>query len=104
MGLVQVDTKTLGDLEDFHRGRKANKATVELFKKAVEVMELSGVYVGWDKVYEDKQQAYDSVATVLEYAKRRGYILHQRLMPEYTDGKLKGYRCVVRAAWSTAQV
>jgi len=99
MGLIEVDTKTLGDLEDFTRGRKANKATVELFKKAVEAMGAPGVYVGWDKVYEEKQEAYDSVATVLEYAKRRGYIFHQRLMPEFSDGKLKGYRCVVRAAW-----
>lgn len=102
MSLVRVDTKELGDLDDMQRGRKPNPETVELFKSAVEAMEEPGAYVGWDRVYADKQAAYDSVATVIEYAKRRGYQLHQRLMPVYAgDGKLEGYRCVVRAAWRT---
>jgi len=99
MELVKVDVTTLGELEDLQRGRKANPETVQLFNEALAVIEEPGVYVGWERVYPDKKEAYDSVAKVVEYAKRRGYMLHQRLMPVYEDGQLIGYRCVVRASY-----
>lgn len=99
MAIITVNTRELGDLEDMQRGRKALPETIKLFQEAVNAMDTPGIYIGLDTVYHDKQEAYDSVAAVIEYGKRRGYKIHLRLMGVYEDEHLKGYRCVIRAGW-----
>lgn len=96
MELVHVALEDLAELEEDRRGRKADERTVSLFREALRVREDRYCYVGTDEVFEDREDAWQSVAAVVAYARRRDFQMNQRIMPVVSDGQVVGYRCVVR--------
>lgn len=94
--LVHIAPEELAAVEEDRRGRKADERTIRLFQEALKVRGDTYCYVGSGEVYPTRDEAWQSVAAVVAYARRRDFHMNQRIMPVIEDGRTIGYRAVVR--------